>query len=73
MISLMDGIRRMGGVPGFLKVWFEIFGSSEKTSAAVAFSVVEAVPPSGLFTLLRLPRFFEQVIGVNLQETQLHR
>ena len=63
----------MGGVPGYLKPWFEICGLSEKTTAAVAVSVVEAVPPSGLFTLLRLPRFFEQVVGVYLQEAQLHR
>ena len=71
--SRIDGICRMGGVPGFRKDWFEIFGSSEKASAAVAFSVVEAVPPSGLFTLLRLPRFFEKVIGVDLQEAKFHR
>ncbi len=71
--SLMEGILCIGGDPGLRNVWFDIFGVSLNFTAAVLFSVVDAAPPSGLFTLLRLPRFFKQVIGVDLQEAQLHR
>lgn len=70
--SLMEGIALIAGIPGFTKFWEDTFGVSDRLSLRVLVPAVGAVPPPGLFSLLRLPGFFEQIVGVNLHQAQFN-
>lgn len=56
-----------------IKVLVDILGVSESASFREEPSAAVAVPPPGLFSLLRLPGFFKQVVGVDLHQAKFHR
>ena len=69
----MEGISCMGGVPGLINDFVEIFGAVESETSLVSSALTGSVPSPGFLALLRLPRLFKDVIGVYLHQAQLHR